>query len=85
MNSKSIGNSGSEKTTLMQLRIKKLQSDQLEEISDDDGSNDENDELEQESMCFKVIITMLDKMKQYPVFDDSKDMSSKITKKIAAT
>ena len=69
----------------MQLRIKKLQSDQLEEISDDDGSNDENDELEQESMCFKAIITMLDKMKQHPVFDDSKDMSSKITKKIAAT
>ena len=71
--------------TLMQLRIKKLQSDQLEEISDDDGSNDENDDLEQESICFKVIITMLDKMKQYHVFDDSKDMSSKITKKIAAT
>ena len=69
----------------MQLRIKKLQSDQLEEISDDDGSNDENDDLEQESICFKVTITMLDKMKQYPVFDDSKDMSSKITKKIAAT
>ena len=69
----------------MQLRIKKLQSDQLEEISDDDGSNDENDDLEQESICFKVIITMLDKMKQYSVFDDSKDMSSKITKKIAAT
>ena len=69
----------------MQLRIKKLQSDQLEEISDDDGSNDDNDDLEQESICFKVITTMLDKMKQYPVFDDSKDMSSKITKKIAAT
>ena len=69
----------------MQLRIKKLQSDQLEEISDDDGGNDENDELEQESMCFKVIITMLDNMKQHPAFDDSKDISSKITKKIAAT
>ena len=39
----------------------------IEEISDDDESNDENDEFEQESMGFKEIITMLDKMKRCPV------------------
>ena len=55
-------------------------SDQVEEIFDDVGNNDENDELEQESMGFKEIITMLDKMKQCPVFDDdSQDMLSTIT------
>ena len=55
----------------------------VEEISDDDESNDENDEFEQESMGFKEIITMLDKMKRCPVFDDdSQDMLSTITKKI---
>ena len=47
-----------------------IASDQVEEISDDDGSNDENDEVEQESMSFKEIITMFDKMKRCPVFDD---------------
>ena len=47
-----------------------IASDQVEEISDDDRSNDENDELEQESMGFKEIITMLNKMKRCPVFDD---------------
>ena len=41
-----------------------IASDQVEEISDDDGSNDENDELKQESMGFKEIITMLDKMRR---------------------
>ena len=48
----------------MQFRIQKL--NQVEEISDDDSSNDENDELEQESMGF----TILEKIKRYPVFDD---------------
>ena len=32
-----------------------IASDQVEEISDDDGSNDENDEFEQESMGLKEI------------------------------
>ena len=41
-----------------------IASDQAEEISDGDASNDENDELEQESKGFKEIITMLDKMKR---------------------
>ena len=60
-----------------------IASDQVEEIPDDDGSNDEDDGLEQESMCFKEIITMLDKMKRYPVFDDeSQGMLSTITKRI---
>ena len=36
-----------------------IASDQVEEISDDDGSNDADDELKQESMRFKEIITML--------------------------
>ena len=60
-----------------------IASDQVEEISDDDRSNDENDELEQESMGFKEIITMLNKMKRCPVFDDdSQDMLPTITKRI---
>ena len=60
-----------------------IASDQVKEISDDDGNNDENDELKQESMGFKEIITMLDKMRRCPVFDDdSQDMLSTITKKI---
>ena len=60
-----------------------IASDQVEETSDDDGSNDENDKLKQESMGFKDIITMLDKMKLCPVFDDhNQDMLSTITKKI---
>ena len=41
-----------------------IASDHVEEISDDEGSNDENDELKQESMGFKEIITMLDKMRR---------------------
>ena len=46
-------------------------------------SNDENDEFEQESMGFKEIITILDKMKRCPMFDDdSQDRLSTITKKI---
>ena len=53
MNSKSIGDNGSEKAALMRLRINpEIASDQVEEISNDDGSNDENDELEQEIMGF---------------------------------
>ena len=61
-----------------------IASDQVEEISDDDGSNDENDESKQESMGFKEIITMLDKIKRCPVFDDddSQDMLSTVTKTI---
>ena len=60
-----------------------ISSDQVKEISDDDGSNDENEKLEQETMGFKEIITMLDKMKRCPVFDDdSQDMLSTITKRI---
>ena len=60
-----------------------IASDQVEEIFDDDGSNDRNDELKQESMGFKEIITMLEKMKRCPIFDDaSQDMLSTITKKI---
>ena len=52
-----------------------IASDWVEEISDDYGTNDENDELEQESMGFKEIITMLDKINRCPVFDDdSQDM-----------
>ena len=46
----------------------------------DDGSNDE---LEQESIGFKEIITMSDKMKWCPTFhNDSQDMLSTITKRI---
>ena len=57
----------------------KIVSDQVEEISDDE-SNDESDELEQKSMGFKEIITVLNKRKRCPVFDDdSQDMLSTIT------
>ena len=60
-----------------------IASDQAKEISNDDWGNDKNDHLEQESMGFKEIITMLDKMKRCPVFDDeSQDMLSIITKRI---
>ena len=61
-----------------------IASDQVEEISDDDRSNDKNDELRQESMGYKEIITMQDKMRRCPVFDDddSQDMLSTIAKKI---
>ena len=48
-----------------------IASDQVEKILDDD--NDKNDELEQEIMG--LTITMLDKMKRCPVFDnDSQDV-----------
>ena len=58
-----------------------IASAQVEEISYDDGSNDENDELDQEIMGFKELIAMLDEMKRWPVFDDdSQDMLSTITK-----
>ena len=68
----------------MRFRINpEIASDQVEEISSDDGSNDENDELEQEIMGFKDISTMLDKTKQCSVFDDdSHDILSTITKRI---
>ena len=60
-----------------------IASDQVEESSDDDESNGENDELKQESKRFKEIITMLDKIKRCPIFNDnSQDMLSTITKKI---
>ena len=50
-----------------------IASDQVEKILDDDRSNDKNDELEQEIMG--LTITMLDKMKRCPVFDnDSQDV-----------
>ena len=52
------------------IQSPEIESDQVEEISDDDGSNDQNDELEQESIGLKEIITMLDKIKPYPAFDD---------------
>ena len=69
--------------TINAIQNPEIASDQVEEISDDDGSNDENGELKQESMGFKEIITMLDKMRRCPVFDDdSQDMLSTITKKI---
>ena len=44
MNLKSIGDDVSEKTALMRFWIQKRFL--VEEIFDDDGSNDENDELE---------------------------------------
>ena len=60
-----------------------IASNQVGESSSDDGSNDENDELEQESMGLKDITTMLDKMRRYPVFDDdSQDTLSTISKGI---
>ena len=60
-----------------------IASDQLEEICHDGGSNDKNDELEQESLGFKEIITMLDKMKRCPISDDdSRNILSTITKRI---
>ena len=65
------------------IKNPEIVSDQVEEISGDDGSNDENDELEHESMGFKETIATLDKMKRCPVFDDdSQDMLSAITKRI---
>ena len=55
----------------------------IEEISDDGEGNDENDESKLEVMSYKEIITVLDKMRQYPVFDDkSQDILSRITGKI---
>ena len=62
---------------------REIASDQVEKFSNDDGSNDENDKLEQESLGFEEIITMLDKMKRWPIFDDeSQDVLSTITKRI---
>ena len=59
-----------------------IASDQVEEISNDDWNNDENNELEQESMGFKETIIMLDKMKQCTVFhNDSQNMLSTIAKR----
>ena len=37
-------------------------SDQVEKVCNYDGSNDENDELKQENIGFREIITVLDKM-----------------------
>ena len=48
--------------SIIAIQHPKIASDQVEEISDDGWSNDENDELEQKSMGFKEIITMLDQM-----------------------
>ena len=55
------------KNSVNAIQNPEIASDQVEEISDDDGSNDENDELKQESMGLKEIITVLDKMKRCPV------------------
>ena len=41
------------KESINAIQNPEIGSDQFKEISDDDGSNAENDELEQESMCFK--------------------------------
>ena len=60
-----------------------IASDQVKDISNGGGSNKEDDELEQEGMGFKEIITMLDKVKRCPVFDDGKqNMLSTIMKRI---
>ena len=60
-----------------------IASDQVGNISDNDGSNDENDKLKQESLGFEEIITMPDKLKRWPTFDDnSQDILSTITKRI---
>ena len=50
------------KDSINSIQNPEIARDQIKEISNDDGSNDENDELEQESMGFKEIITMLDKI-----------------------
>ena len=85
MNSGSIGDSRSEKTALMQFRIQKLQvirSKRFPMMTE--AMTSENDKLEQESMGFKEIITMLDKRKRCFVFDDeSQYMLSAISKTIA--
>ena len=60
-----------------------IESHQVKEISNDDGSNDKINVLEQENMGFKEIITMLDKMKRCSVFDDeTQDMLPTITKRL---
>ena len=51
------------KDSINTIQNPEIASDQVEEISDDDGGNDKNDELRQESMGYKEIITMQDKMK----------------------
>ena len=70
MNPKLIGANRVREDSINAIQNPEIASDQVKEISDDDGSNDENDELKQESMGFKEIITMLDKMKRCPVFED---------------
>ena len=65
------------------IQNREISNDQVEKISDDGEGNDENDESEQEVMSFKEIITALDKMRRFPVFDDeTQDMLSTITRKI---
>ena len=72
-----------QRSGINEIQNPEIASDRVQEISNDEGSNDENDELKQESMGFKELITMLDIMKRCPVFDDdSQDMLSTITKKI---
>ena len=48
--------------SIIAIQNPEIASDQVEEISDDGGSNDENDELEQKRMGLKEIITMLNQM-----------------------
>ena len=65
------------------IQNREIRNDQVEEISDDGEGNDENDESEQEVMSFKEIITVLDKIRRCPVFDnESQDILSTITRKI---
>ena len=65
------------------IQNSEISTDQVEDVPDDEGSNYKNDKLEQEIMGLKQLITMLDKMKGCPVFDDdSQDMLSMITKRI---
>ena len=65
------------------IQNREIWNDQVEEISDDGEGNEENDESEQEVMSFKEIITVLDKIRRCPVFDnESQDMLSTITRKI---
>ena len=65
------------------IQNREISNDQVEEISDDGEGTDENDESEQEVMSFKEVVTVLDKMRRCPVFDDkSQDMLPTITRKI---
>ena len=72
MNSKSIGDNGSEKTVLMQFSIQKSQVIRLKRFPMTTGAMTKTDKLEQESMGFKEIVTIFGKTKRCPVFDDDR-------------